>query len=516
MRKRSLALLVLTTGCAVRPHYAPPAVRVPPRYQQATDSLFSPQPLSSPFWTELGDSTLVQLVGEGLRANLNVLQAEARVRQARASRRLTAFDLLPTITASGGYTRERIAQAQTFSAVPLTADQRTLDLWDAGFNASWEINVFGRVRRNLQAQGALLASSEGDLRFVQVSLASELARTYFELRGAQAQLAVSRRNADIERRTLGITQQRLNAGRGTALDTERARALLSTTLSVIPTFEARVASAQYRIGVLLGRTPEELPAELLTPTDLPTLPQLAHVGAPEELVKRRPDVVAAERQLAARTALIGAAQADYLPRVTVGGSLGLTATAFDSLSKSGASRFAVGPAISWPFLDLGRVKSRVEITRAQADQAKAAYRSAVLQALAETETALNGYDRSRARLTDLATAAQASEHAAELAQLRFDGGAADFLEVLNAQRTELEAQNQLAQGRTMRSRRWWPSTKRLAARGRSGQPRTAPGECSLSCSVRRGPARPRDARRCSLIAPPPPMPRRLSAVPQRA
>ncbi len=411
----------------------------------ATRSTVSAEPLQSPFWNELGDTALIHLIGEGLRANPDLHVAEARVRDARAAHRLATFDLVPTITAAGGFARQRLAAAQ-LPGVP--SEFRDQSLWDAGFDASWELDVFGRVRRTVGAQDAFTGSTEQDARFVRVTLAAELARTYFQLRGAQSQLAVAQRNAENQRRTLALTEQRLSAGKGTAFDTERARAQLSTTLAAIPTIESEIASDQYQIATLLGRAPDSLPEEVTHAADLPPLPPVVHVGSPALLVKRRPDVLSAERVLAAQTMLVGAAKAEYLPRFTVGGSVGLTATALDSLGRSGASRFLIGPTVSWPLLDLGRVKARVDESRALEEQAEANYSATVLRALQEAESSLVTYDRARSRLGSLADAASASERAAALARLRYESGVSDFLQVLDAERTMLEAENQLARGRT--------------------------------------------------------------------
>lgn len=405
----------------------------------------SPEPPTAPFWRELGDSTLAFLVNEALRGNPDVHVAESRLRGARASRRLSAFDFAPTVTASAGVSRQRLSIAQLPG---LTAQPPSQDLWDGGFDASWELDIFGRISHTVRAEGAFVASAEEDVHDVQLSLAAEVARTYFELRGAQSELEVARRNAENQRRTVALTEERLAAGRGTAFDTERAKAELALTLAATPAIEARIAASQYRLAVLLGRSPEALPHALLEPGELPPLPEVVRVGSPEQLVKRRPDVLSAERQLAAQTMLVGAAKADYLPRLSIGGSVGYTATTFDGLGDPGTPRYLIGPVLSWPFLDLGRVKARVDQSRARADEARARYTSVVLGAIEETETAIVAYDRARARLAKLSEAARASARAVELAQLRFQEGVTDFLQVLDAQRTLLDAESQLAAGRT--------------------------------------------------------------------
>jgi NodT family efflux transporter outer membrane factor (OMF) lipoprotein len=259
---------------------------------------------------------------------------------------------------------------------------------------------------------------------------------------------VAQRNAQNQRRTLQVTRQRLDAGRGTAFDTERALAQLSFTLASVPVLESRVRGAQYQIGVLVGRPPAAVATELDSISGLPALPPAVSVASPDSVVRTRPDVAAAERQLAVERVLVGAAKADYLPRVTVGGSAGYTSDSFDALGDRGTFRYAVGPIISWPALNLGRVKARVDESRAREAEAQAQYNQVVLRALQEVETALVRYRTARARVERINDAALASERAADLARLRFSGGVADFLQVLDAERTQLEAQDQLAQSRT--------------------------------------------------------------------
>jgi NodT family efflux transporter outer membrane factor (OMF) lipoprotein len=447
MRKVLLAVVLLSAACS--PGYTPPPTKVAPSYRGATQTTFSAESLSSPFWFELGDSALVRLVEEAIRANPDVNIAEARVREARANRTLSALDFAPAITARGGYTKQRLPDIQLLGVpAEFRSLAREIEYWDAGFDASWEVDIFGRVRKTVSARTAFIESAQGSLHNVQLSLAAELARTYIDLRGAQSELTVVQDNVNLQQKTFDLTQERLNAGRGTALDVERQRSQLELTRSNIPVLDARIVADQNRIALLMGRTPDSLPPDLVRATPLPSLPDLVRLGTPAELVKNRPDVVAAERQLAAESALTGAASAEYLPRFQVNGNVGLTASSFDSLSKSGSSRFLIAPVVTWPFLDLGRVKANVDATRAVADQARAQYRGTVLAALEETESAIATYDRARARLASLSASADASTKAFDLAQLRFREGAADFLEVLDVQRTAVLAQDQLVQGRT--------------------------------------------------------------------
>jgi NodT family efflux transporter outer membrane factor (OMF) lipoprotein len=317
-----------------------------------------------------------------------------------------------------------------------------------GFDASWEVDFFGRVGRNVRAQGALAESSEYGLEDVQVSVAAEVARTYFDLRGAQRQLAVSQRNAANQRKIVKLTEDRLAAGSGTAFDTERAKSVLYLTLAATPGLESQIALDRNRIAVLIGRAPDALPVALLDSGALPRLPDTVFVGSPDQLVRRRPDVLRAERQLAARSLFVGSARAEYLPRVTLGARAGYAATSIDSLFKRGNSRLLVGPVVSFPLFDIGRVRERVEVAQSGQEEAQATYNATVLRALEESEGSLVTYDRAHARVAILESAVRSSTRAADLAQQRFEAGLTDFLQVLDAERTLLDAENQLEQGRT--------------------------------------------------------------------
>ncbi|TMG80437.1 MAG: efflux transporter outer membrane subunit, partial [Betaproteobacteria bacterium] len=356
-----------------------------------------------------------------------------------------SLDLLPTITAIGSTTR----QQQSVAAVPgLTRQLPQQQYWDMGFDASWELDIYGRVARNVRAQQAFVASAEYGLEDVSMSVMAEVARSYFELMGAQQQLAVAQRSAETQRRIVKLTEERLAAGRGTAFDTERAKAALYLTLAVSPALEAQIAGSRERIAVLLGKTSDALPASLSAAPKLPQLPDTLYVGSPEQLIRRRPDVQAAERQLAAETMLLGAARADYLPRLTLSARAGYLATSFDSLSRTGTSRLLIGPVLSFPLFDLARVNQRTELVHARVDQARAEHNAAVTRALNEGQASLVAYDRAHARLAILAEAEASSARAADLAQQRFEAGLTDLLQVLDAQRTLLEAENQLVMGHT--------------------------------------------------------------------
>jgi len=409
------------------------------------------------FWRSVGDPALERLIERALAANNDVRAAQAAVREARATRGEAVLDLLPSVTASAGYSRQRLASAALPGATGRLPDQ---NVWDAGVHASWEVDVFGRLRHSLEGRNAASASAARDVDDARVLLAADVALAYFALRGAEERLAVARRNAENQRRTLEMTMDRLEAGSGTGLDTERAQAQLSSTLAAVPSLETEVAAARHRIGVLTGVPPGA------SPVQSPVIDERAPLPLPEievqdleSVVRRRPDVRSAERRVDAQEAFVSAARADYLPRLSLEAVAGYTGSELDGLVNSGTARYAVGTVLSWPLFDIGRVKTRVDRAQAAESRAAARYEQTRLLALEEAETALAGYRNARARLGHLEDAAAASERATELARLRFEEGGTDFLEVLDAERRLLEAQDLLAAGRT-EATAWLVSTYR--------------------------------------------------------
>ena len=441
-----IALLVLAAGlagCAVGPNYKQPATPAASQFAGAQGGPYSGADAQGKFWTEFGDDTLNRLVDQALEANHDLRIALGRLVEARAIRREARFDLAPTVTAAGGYTKERFAAVDSPTGGPFNGR-----FYDAGFDAFWELDLFGRVRRSVEAQSAEVQGAEAGLRDAQVSVTAEVARTYFELRGAQVQLAVARRNVDNQRETLKLAETRLEAGRSTELDTARAGSQLSSTLATIGPLEAQVARTIHRLAVLTGRQPNALDDLLVPARELPELPQISAVGDPAGLLRRRPDIRVAERELAASTARIGVAVGDLFPKVTFNGSFTYAGTEPASLGSSQSRGYVIGPGISWAAFDLGRVQARIAQSHARADVALAGYEQTVLRALEETENALVTHARTRESLKDAADAARQSLTAAQIARTRYEGGLVDFLEVLDAERTQLAAEDRLAQSRT--------------------------------------------------------------------
>jgi multidrug efflux system outer membrane protein len=440
----ALAVSMAVTACAVGPNYREPATEVDAAYSGQTLVEAAAQPAVATWWKGFGDPLLDGLVADALTANRSIAAASARLKEARAARREARIDYLPSVTGRGAATRVRQSASGT-SGVPADRDY---DLYDVGFDAAWEIDLFGRVRRGNEAANAAQGAAKASLEDMRLSVVAEVARNYFELRGAQQQLAVAERNASNQSRALELVQARFDAGRGTALDTARAQAQIETTLASVPPLEADVSQARHRIEVLTGRRPGQL-TDLLGPTaPMPVLPTSLAIDDPAAMLRRRPDVRVAERQLAATSARIGIATADLFPRLTLNGSLGLSAFDFDALDDSGNDYHRFGPSLSWSLFDFGHVRARIRAAGARYEAAFADYEQSVFLALEDVENALSGYGREKRRLGHLAAAAKASVEAADLATQRFEGGISDFLTALDAYRTALDAEDQLAASQT--------------------------------------------------------------------
>jgi len=439
--------LSLLSACAVGPDYEGPAAR-----GATTDAIAANTPLTSEvaapgsvttrFWTGFDDAQLDALVDEALRANRDLAQADARLRMARAAARESGFDRFPTVTMEAGHT-----EAQNAEVLAGPSPQR-VDYQDAGLNALWELDFFGRLRRQQQAARATAESVQADRDAAALLVAAETTRAYVELRGVQAQLEVARRNVDNQRETLELTQSVLDAGRGTRGDVANARAQLAATRALIPSLEATERRSISRLGVLTAQGSDAIAARLQTGGPIPLVPDQISVDDARSLLQRRPDVRAAERSLAAATARVGVATADLFPRVNLLGSLGWAATSVSHFGESDTDYFSVGPRLTWSAFDFGRVRARLHQAEAGSDIALAAYEQTVLLALEDTENALVDYGRTRAQTAALEDAVDSAVEAAQLARERYEGGIASFLEVLDAERREIESRTNLAASRT--------------------------------------------------------------------
>lgn len=449
MKTRILAVTlaaVLAGGCSVGPDTQDPAPRTAEAYDAGVGDGYALDPATVKWWDGFGDSVLNDLVDRAITGSRTVQAATAFLRQARALYAADSFDLLPKVTVEADYTRQLFSNATFLGGVPRS--DREFGYYNAAFDASWELDLWGRVRRSVEAAKDEVGAAEASRRDALLTLIAEVARNYFELKGARIRLEVARQSAQVQQETLQFTVSRFEAGRGTELDVARARAELNSTLAILPPIEVDAARAKNRIAVLLGNQPEGftlIPAGQDSPG---TLPALVAIGKPEDLLRRRPDIRQAERHLAAATARIGVATADLFPKVTFNGSFGPQAPGIPGLLHAGAAAYSYGPSITWAALDLGRVAARIRAANAEAEGDFNLYQQTVLLALEETENALVQFGRERARERALVEAVKASERAATLADARYQAGAADFLTSLDAQRTVLSLRIQLAESRT--------------------------------------------------------------------
>lgn len=461
----------LLAACAVGPDYVrPDAPKADAfvRQPQAAQAGEVPQ-ADAQFWQQFDDPTLNRLVDEALAANHDLRAGLARYRQASALLRDARYARLPTLTAQAN---AQDARSSADQAPGVARGDRDQDSYDAGFGAVWELDFFGRLRRTVEAQRADAEASAADLAGLQVAIVGELAQSYFQLRGLQAQLDIARENAGNQQRTLELLEVRREAGLSSAFDVDRGRAQLESTRARIPALEGQVAVTAHRIAVLAGKTPESLAAILDAPAALPSVPDSVSAGTPVDLLRRRPDVAAAERRLASATARIGVATADLFPRFTLGGLIGSQALDAADLFHRDSETRLLSLGIDGSFLNVGRVRARIAQANAAAAEDLALYERTVLRALEETENALVRLDTSGREAQHLGEAADAGTRAAQVARLRFDEGAIDVLELLDAENARLQAQDALAQVRTRKAQAAVSVYQSLAG----GWAEQAPGE----------------------------------------
>jgi multidrug efflux system outer membrane protein len=436
-------LVLGLTACSVGPHYKQPTVALPQQFTAPDTATIDSSPradASDPeFWHSFNDPEFSSLVQRSLDANNDLRAALAHFDSANALLREVKFDRYPTVTMGASVGRQKESEIQTFGY------PRNSRFFNPGINASWELDFFGRVRHHVEAQRQQTLADASDLAAMQVTLVGEVASTYIDLRGRQELLRIARENVENEQETVQLVDAAYSAGRGTEFDTSRARALLETTTSRIPELLSAIALDEHRLAVLCGLPPEVLVSELEVAKPLPHLPQHIDPGTPADLVRRRPDVSASEERLHAATEQIGIATADLFPRVSFAGLLGFNEvhgdTPFDGVSPVNLAALN----IDWSFLDTGRVRARIAAKRADGDDQLAQYQQSVLLALEDVENALVSYARSQDRDVQLQLAANDSKRAADLANVRFRNGATGLLDLLDAQRVQLQAEDAYAE-----------------------------------------------------------------------
>lgn len=440
VRTLTIGIVVLAaSGCTLRSGSRTPETRPAELKEIAADpTLFAAAPYDPRWWRSFEDPVLDALEQAALEANHDVRMAVARLDQSRALFDEVGRERYPIVTVGASVdAREQALPGFTDEPVRTTT-------YAAGFDAFWELDLFGRVRSAVRAADASAQSFEWSLEDVRVSVAAEVARNYFELRGLQQQLRVLERSLANQRETLRLTEVRRDAGFGEAQDVASAAARVAAIAAGIPPVRAAIAAREHRLAVLVGKRPGELPVDL-SPREYPPLAKALPIGDPATLLRRRPDVRAAEARLAAAAAREGVAAAELWPQLSVTGFLGFIAGRGSLFGRSESRAWAVTPALSWAAFDLGSARARLRGAEAGTRELIAAYEQTVLLALEETENALAVYRERQQRLVQLTAQARESRRAADIARVRYKEGVADFLALLDAERTQLEAEEAVAE-----------------------------------------------------------------------
>jgi multidrug efflux system outer membrane protein len=434
--------IAMLMGCAaVGPNYKEPQMEVPAQWSEMVPEGAITETTPGEFtrwWTLFEDPLLDSLIERAVSQNKDLQIAQARIREARARRGVVAADLLPTVGTSGTYARNRTSE-NIGVGPPLEQD-----FFETGFDANWEIDIFGGVRRSVEAADADIGASVESLRNVLVTLVSEVARNYLEMRGNQVRTLIAKENIKAQKHTLDMTQARFKVGLSSQLDIEQARAQLTATEAQVPGLETLIKQSIHRIGVLLGQPPgaliDALMVERPTTTALPQVP----LGLPSDLLRRRPDIRQAERELAAATARIGVATADLFPRFFLTGALGLQSVELSNFLVAGSRFWSIGPTVNWPLFAGGRIRSNIEAQNARQEQALIFYEQVVLVSMEEVENALVAYTQEQATRRATAESVAANQRAVEISQALYKKGLTDFLNVLVNQRFLYQAQDALA------------------------------------------------------------------------
>lgn len=434
-----LSTALLLTGCAaVGPDYTPPSVSVPNTWTKRheipqTDAVAD----LSQWWLFLKDERLTGLISRSLQGNPGVRDAIARIREARARRGISESRFFPQVNASAN-----LQHSRNSSNAGLGGER---DLYMAGLDAGWELDIFGGTRRAVEAAQANLEATHENLRNVYVTLAAEVALSYLDLRTQQNRLAIAKQNLAVQEEALNLVKSRFDAGLVTELDINQAVYNLKNTQAQIFLLKNGVTQAQHSIAILLGLPPAALKAELDAPAPVPVAPLSLAVGVPADVLRNRPDVRRAERQLAAQTAQIGVATADLYPKFTLTGSIGLEAFNLDKLLQYDSRTFGIGPGVRWNVFDASSIRKNIEVQTALQEQALAQYETVVLNALKEVEDALSSLAEEYQRLNALREGEQAAANAVDIATAQYKAGIVDFQAVLETQRSLLTLQDQATQ-----------------------------------------------------------------------
>ncbi len=446
MRMKFKLFLVLVTtqiGCTGMPLFAHPSLPAKAS-QNAPTEIHGLRHGVPQFWRQFGDPMLNRLIADGISSNKDPAIAAYRIREARAIHRGYALSPFPLTTNPA-----RIAALEPISARRggVRSDLPDAELFDPGFDSLWEINFFSAQRNSTEVADAVYGTSAYDLQAIQVSVVGEIARNYFEFQASLGRWDAAERHAQTQASILKIAERRRSAGKGTVFETERARVLLAHTRTASLRMKAERAVALDCLAVLLGRSPSALAEELSHSSRLSVAPQQIDVGSPEQLLRRRPDIAAAERRLVGPAAKAGISVEDLFPRVVLSGNTNPGAMPFDEVEWSHRFTTSIVPMISWPQFRLNRVNTQILSSDSPDEQVLASYSQTVLQAVAETEIMLTSFDQARSQCARLAQAARASKNAADSTTIRFDRGIGTFSEVLEAERAHFKAEDTLVESR---------------------------------------------------------------------
>ena len=473
--KSSASILLLLAGCTVGPNFESPSPWSPDSWFRSTRTEKATAPISLPvaepidveWWAIFNDPELTTLMHRVADANLDVRAADLRLAEARAQRGVTAAALFPTVNGNGSYTRELVSKNGVISllgggsqatqsnglggrqgGIPSTSNIPAFDLFQAGFDASWELDLWGKVRRQVESASAQVDSTTEARRNTLLTSLAELARNYVQLRGLQESERIVRSNLVTAEQAVHLTDERVRGGLATDLDLANARAQAEGTAANLPQLEAQELQAINAISFLLGAAPGAMAGELETRKPIPPIPPTVPIGLPSELASRRPDIRQADAQLHAATADIGVAEANFFPSVTLSGSVALQATQFSRVFEANALTYGLGPSISIPIFEGGRLTRTLELRKDQAKEAALNYQKTVLQAFHDVDNALIAYRADQLRRDRLVAQSAQSRRALQIANERYRNGLSDFLEVLTAQRTLLQSDQDQATATT--------------------------------------------------------------------
>jgi outer membrane protein, multidrug efflux system len=436
--------LGLLAGCAVGPDYHPPKANVSAQWASplVDGETNSPSDLAA-WWKNFNDTNLDSLVMIAVQSNITLHVAEARVREARAEQGVVAGSLWPSVGSSASYSRNRWGQNSFPPLPPGTA--LDYNAYNAGFDAAWELDIFGGTRRAVEAANAEIGAAQFGQRDVLVSLLAEVARNYIGARAYQQRLVITRQNIQVQQEILDLTSNRFQNGLSSDLDVQQATALLTATEAQVPSLETGFDQSAYHLAVLLGQPPGALLDEMSDEKSIPLTPPIVPVGLPSDLLQRRPDVQHAERELAAATARIGVAKADLFPKFSLTGFAALESISANNWFDYASRAWSAGPTVQWELFEAGSIRANIRVQNARQEQALDSYQQTVLTALEDAENALTAYAEEQVRRESLAKSVRANERALELSTQLYKSGLADFLHVLDAERSLYASQDALVQ-----------------------------------------------------------------------